>query len=494
MQLGELIRKANTTAVCADPDTDIKGVSYDTRALRSGELFVAVKGYETDGHRHIAEAAANGAACIICEKTPDISVPYILVEDSRKALAEISAAWFGYPASKLKLIGVTGTNGKTSVTNLIKHTIEICTGQKVGLIGTNGNKIGDRELQTKHTTPESFEVQKLLDKMALEGCKYVVMEVSSHALCLSRVHGINYDVGVFTNLSPEHLDFHTTMDEYALAKSLLFMNCRKSVINIDDSYAQVMVGCAAGSIMTYALKDDTADLVGKDIKLQSDKVEFNALTTGNLSRVKLPVPGLFSVYNALASIAAVVQLGYKITDVISALQFCEGVKGRAEVVPTGRDHTVLIDYAHTPDALANIISAVRGFAQGRVITLFGCGGDRDKAKRPMMGKIAAELSDAVTVTSDNPRTEAPESIINEILSGMKEAKTPYQVIANRREAIYRTLGDLESGDVLILAGKGHETYQILGKEKIHFDEREIVADYYRQLRAEGRKQTLDEFD
>jgi UDP-N-acetylmuramoyl-L-alanyl-D-glutamate--2,6-diaminopimelate ligase len=494
MLLREIINKTSVKDVVADPDIDIRGVSHDTRVLRAGELFVAIKGYESDGHHYIAEAVEKGAVCIVCEKAPELSTPYILVDDSRKALATVSAAWFGYPASKLKLIGVTGTNGKTSVTNLIKRIIEKCSDAKVGLIGTNGNLIGDRELHTEHTTPESYDMQKLLDKMSLEGCEYVVMEVSSHALYLSRVHGIEYDVGVFTNLSPEHLDFHKTMEAYADAKSLLFMSCRESVINIDDAYAPLMIERAAGNVMTYAVNDMSADLVGKDIKLEADKVEFCSLAIGSLDRVEMPIPGLFSVYNALAAIAAAKLLGFGTADIVSSLRLCEGVKGRAEIVPTGRAYTVLIDYAHTPDALGNIITAVRGFARGKVITLFGCGGDRDKAKRPLMGRLATELSDFVIVTSDNPRTEVPGKIIDDILSGMEDTSTPFRVIENRREAICRALDDLQTGDVLILAGKGHETYQILGKDKIHFDEREVVADYLKQQRAEERKQVVEGLD
>jgi UDP-N-acetylmuramoyl-L-alanyl-D-glutamate--2,6-diaminopimelate ligase len=385
LKLRELLKKTDVGAVGADPDIDIRGISYDTRVLRAGELFVAIKGYVSDGHRYIAEAVDKGAACIICEEAPDISIPHVVVEDSRKALATVSAAWFGYPASKLKLIGVTGTNGKTSVTNLIKRIIEKCSGAKVGLIGTNGNKIGDRELSTAFTTPESYEMQKLLDKMALEGCECVVMEVSSHALYLSRVYGIEYDVGVFTNLSPEHLDFHHTMEAYAEAKSLLFASCRESVINMDDLYAPLMIKSATGNITSYAINNLAADLVGREIKLEAERVEFCAQSAGTQSKVEMPIPGLFSVYNALASIATATILGFEIKSIVSALKLCEGVKGRAETVPTGRDHTVLIDYAHTPDALRNIITAVRGFARGRVVTLFGCGGDRDKAKRPLMG-------------------------------------------------------------------------------------------------------------
>lgn len=481
MRLNDLLKKTDIVAIAADMNIEVYGVSFDTRTLRAGEIFIAIKGYEYDGHQYIEDAVAKGAMCILCEGAPAITTPYVLVRDSRKALATVSAAWFGYPASKLKLVGVTGTNGKTTVTFLTKQIIEQCTGAKVGLIGTNKNMIGDKEFDTERTTPESYEIHKLLKVMADEGCHYVVMEVSSHALQLSRVHGIEFEVGIFTNLSPDHEDFHSSMEDYANVKSRLFSQCRQTAINVDDEYAHVMINGAAYPVMTYSVNDNAADLVGKCIKLLMDRVEFGALTIGSLNRTILRIPGMFSVYNALAAMSAAMLLGIEVERVASVMQTCQGVKGRAEIVPTGRDFTVLIDYAHTPDALENIIQATKGFAKGRVVTLFGCGGDRDKKKRPLMGAIAMRLSDFVIVTSDNPRTEKPGDIINDILAGLKNTKTPYKVIENRREAIFWALDNVLPGDVLILAGKGHETYQIFGAEKTHFDEREVVAEYFESL-------------
>jgi UDP-N-acetylmuramoyl-L-alanyl-D-glutamate--2,6-diaminopimelate ligase len=367
------------------------------------------------------------------------------------------------------------------VTYLIKHIIEQVTGSKVGLIGTKGNMIGEREMNAERTTPESFEIQDLLGMMVREGCQYAVMEVSSHALYLDRVHGIEFEVGVFTNLSPDHLDFHDSMDEYAEAKALLFANSKCAAINIDDEYSRIMTREARGPVHTYALMNNTADLVAKSVRLSADKVEFCALMIGELNRVVLNIPGVFSVYNALSAISASILLGFDIANVAAALKTCGSVKGRAEVVPTDTDFTVLIDYAHSPDALEKIIKAVRGFAPGRVVTLFGCGGDRDRKKRPLMGSIAVAHSDYVIVTSDNPRTEEPGAIINDILAGINNTKTPHKIIENRREAIYWALENSLPGDVLVLAGKGHETYQIFGKEKRHFDEREVVADYFQNL-------------
>jgi len=487
MLLGDLIKNLDHISNNADADIDITGICYDTRTIRKGELFTAIKGYETDGNMFIADAVKKGVCCIICEKIPEIEIPYILVKDARKALAEISAVWFGDPAKKLKIIGVTGTNGKTSVTWLIKHMIEKCSDEKAGLIGTNGNFIGDRELPTKHTTPESYEIQNLLDKMVLEGCKYVIMEVSSHALYLSRVYGIKFEIGIFTNLTPDHLDFHETIDNYADAKSLLFKSSNISVINIDDEHAEKMMKNAVGSIVTYSITDNSADFFGSDIMLHPDRIEFNVPALGKNNKTELPIPAMFSVYNALASIAAAAELKIDPIKISQSLHSYEGVKGRAEVITTGHDYTVLIDYAHTPDALQNIITSVRGYAKGKVVTLFGCGGDRDKLKRPMMGKIAAELSDHIVITTDNPRTEAPGEIINDILAGIDKSRSSYEVIENRYEAILHAMKLLKPDDVLILAGKGHETYQDFGNEKIHFDDREAVADYLKQLRVAGRK-------
>lgn len=478
MKLRELVEKVDIVNVAADLDMDVDSVCFDTRSLEAGGLFVAVRGYETDGHLYIAEAVKQGAVCIVCEETPEIEVPYILVHDSRKALAVVSAAWYGYPASKISIIGVTGTNGKTTVTSLIKQAIELCTGDIAGLIGTNGIKIGDTEYDNERTTPESFDVHRYLSKMVDMGCRYAVMEVSSHALRLDRLYGIGFETGVYLNLSPDHLDFHDSMEDYAAAKTILFQKSRVSAINIDDEYAKQMMRSVTGKLYTYSIMDDSADFVAKNIKLLTDKVDFSVLTVGNLNRIVLNIPGLFSVYNAMAVISALNPLGFDMEDITDALRKCVGVKGRAELVPNGKDFTVMIDYAHTPDALRNIITTSRGFTRGRVVTLFGCGGDRDRTKRPKMGSIAAELSDFVVVTSDNPRTETPGDIINEILTGMADTKTPYKVIENRREAIHWALDNSKPGDVLILAGKGHETYQILGKDKIHFDEREVVAEYF----------------
>jgi UDP-N-acetylmuramoyl-L-alanyl-D-glutamate--2,6-diaminopimelate ligase len=478
MKLRELMSGLEIIGASADLDAEVSDISYDSRRVKPGDVFVAIRGFERDGHGYIADAVARGAVCAVTQGQEPDGAPYVSVADTRAALAVMSANLFGHPAKKLKLIGVTGTNGKTTVTSLIKEIIERATGAKAGLIGTICNMIGGEELHTEHTTPESYELHRLFARMADAGCEYAVMEVSSHALALDRVLGVEFDVGVFTNLTSEHLDFHGTLEEYADTKRELFRRCARAAVNLDDEFADGILESAregGAAPVTFSTQDDGADLVAKRIKLYSDRTEFCALTIGRLQKVELGIPGMFSVYNALAAISAALLLGVELKAAAEALRECRGIKGRAEVVPTRRDFTVLIDYAHTPDALEKIITSARQTSQGRVVTLFGCGGDRDKTKRPLMGKIAADLSDFAVITTDNPRTENPGAIINDILAGIDTDGASYTVIEDRREAIKWAIGNSRTDDVLILAGKGHETYQILGHEKVHFDEREVAA-------------------
>ncbi|MCL2827810.1 MAG: UDP-N-acetylmuramoyl-L-alanyl-D-glutamate--2,6-diaminopimelate ligase [Oscillospiraceae bacterium] len=479
MKLKELLMDITPTAMTADPDMEIADICYDSRAVGLGDLFVAIAGLETDGHQYIPAAVTQGAVAVVCQQIPAEEIPYILVEDSRTALALISARYFGQPAKEMKLIGVTGTNGKTTTTLLLKSVLEQCLKAKVGLIGTNENMVGDEVVETERTTPESYELQKLFRQMADAGCTYVVMEVSSHALALSRVAGLRFAVGVFTNLSQDHLDFHKDMDNYARAKALLFTQSGKGVINIDDDYAQVMLRAAEDTgchVLTFSVDKNEADLMAKNIRLKTGSVEFSVLVPGQIQRMVLHIPGEFSVYNALGVVGCACCLNIPLEKTADALGKARGVKGRVEVVQTDGDYTILIDYAHTPDALENVLTAVRGFAQGgRTVVLFGCGGDRDPTKRGPMGKIAAELADHVIVTSDNPRTEEPNAIIEEIVAGMQESETSYVTIEDRRAAIAYAIDNHQPGDIIVLAGKGHETYQEINKVKHHMDEREIVA-------------------
>ena len=439
-------------------------------------MFVAIRGFEADGHKFIPKAVENGAAVILCEEKPSCDIPYVLVSDSRYGLAIVSRDFFGDPASEMTMIGITGTSGKTSSSYLIKHMLESKLDAKVGLIGTNGNMIGDEFLHTEHTTPESYELHKLFRHMADSGCTHVVMEVSSHSLTLERVAGIHFDVALYTNLSQDHLDFHGTMEEYAAAKRKLFSMCSLGCFNLDDAWADFMRDGASCRTMTFSTEKNEADLVAKDIRLTADGVRFASVSGDEISITKLGIPGMFSVYNALGTMSVGLALGLSLADCSDAMSSAKGVKGRLEIVPTGRDFSVVIDYSHKPDALEKVLKTLKPVTRGRLIALFGCGGDRDKLKRPIMGRIAADNADLVVVTSDNPRTEDPDEIIREIVAGMKDKRTPTKVICDRREAIAWAIDNAAPGDVLLLAGKGHEDYQVVGHEKHHMDEREIVAD------------------
>ncbi|WP_373164741.1 UDP-N-acetylmuramoyl-L-alanyl-D-glutamate--2,6-diaminopimelate ligase [Agathobaculum sp. Marseille-P7918] len=476
MKLQELLRGVAVKSSTAADDLEIREVRYDSRAVQAGDLFVAIRGFATDGHQYIGKAIEQGAVAVVCEEAP-AGVPAVVVENARQALAEIAANRFGHPADSMVMMGVTGTNGKTTTTYLVKHMLEDA-GHKVGLIGTNQNLIGDEVIETERTTPESYELHALFARMRDAGCTHVIMEVSSHSLVLDRVHGIRFAVGAFTNLTQDHLDFHKTMEEYRKAKAMLFAISDKGVINLDDDAAQAMLADAKCPCLTFSCEKDAADLTAKNIRLHADGVEFVAATKGEIARVKLPIPGHFSVENALAALGMVLQTGMPLSDAAHSLATATGVKGRVEVVPTNTDYTVLIDYAHTPDGVENVLRAVRGFAKGRVVALFGCGGDRDRTKRPKMGKIAAELADFCVVTSDNPRTEDPKAIIDDILEGMKGTKTPMQVIVDRPEAIHWAMAHAKKDDVIVLMGKGHETYQEVNHVKHHMDEREIVAAFF----------------
>ena len=476
MKLRQLLDGLELLEVQADLDMEIPAVSYDSRRTERGDLFVAMSGYETDGHKFIPAAAERGAACVLCERAPEgTAIPYVRVASSRKALADVGGNYYGHPADAMTMVGVTGTNGKTSTTYLLKDVLEKTRGAKVGLIGTNQNMIGSQVLHTERTTPESFELQGLLRQMADAGCTHVVMEVSSHALYLDRVRGIRYAVGIFTNLTQDHLDFHKTMEAYCDAKAILFSHCDVGILNADDPWCGRLLEKATCRVVTFGEKK--GDLRAEQIRLCADGIAFTAREGENSVNIAVAIPGGFMVYNTLGVLGAARALGISCEESARVLSATAHVKGRVEPVPTDGDYTILIDYAHTPDALENVLTAVRGFARGRVVALFGCGGDRDRTKRPKMGRIAAEKADFVVVTSDNPRTEEPGAIIQDILAGMTHTDTPYEVVENRVEAIHYAIDHAQSGDVIVLCGKGHEDYQVIGHEKRHLDEREVVAEY-----------------
>lgn len=473
MKLSELVTLPAGTA-----DREITSLAWDTRKLSPGALFFAMPGFKTDGGLFIQEAFDKGAAAVVCAQSVEDG-RCIRVPDPRAALAEASAVWFGHPADQMTLIGVTGTNGKTTTTYLLKEILERTQNAKVGLIGTNQNIIGDVAVEAQRTTPESYELQELLAQMRDAGCSHVVMEVSSHALALQRVRGLHFACGVFTNLTEDHLDFHHTMEEYREAKGLLFRQCEVGVVNVDDEAGRIYAKTAPCPIFTYSENKAEADLLAKNLRLESARVEFEALSATELCRVVLPIPGGFSVYNALGALGCCLALGMPLEPCAAALKEVHGVKGRVEVVPTPETgYTVLIDYAHTPDALENVLTTVRGFTKGRVICVFGCGGDRDRAKRPIMGAIGARLADVSVVTSDNPRTEDPAAIVAEVLAGFGPGDPKPVVEVDRPTAIHKALALARPGDTVVLAGKGHETYQEVNGVKRHMDEREIVADYF----------------
>ncbi|MBE6926976.1 MAG: UDP-N-acetylmuramoyl-L-alanyl-D-glutamate--2,6-diaminopimelate ligase [Ruminococcaceae bacterium] len=476
MKLEKLLEGVAVVNATACMDAEITSITDSSREVMDGGLFIAVVGYSTDGHRYIPDAISRGARIVICEKEMPQGTEWVQVQSARTAMAQIAANFYGRPAEKMKMIGITGTNGKTSVTYLLKAVLEKTTGKKVGLIGTICKMIGDEVLHGERTTPGAMELQSVLKQMYDSGCAYVLMEVSSHALAQERTAQIPFEIGAFTNLTQDHLDFHGSMEEYAQAKALLFRQCKNGVFDTDTKYAQTMMHDATCTRMTVGWQKP-AELMGKNIVLESDRIEMDVCCDEECHHLRVGIPGRFTVSNCLLVLGIAKQLNLGLQEAVEALSQAKGVKGRIEVVPTpGYDFTVLIDYAHTPDGLQNVLRSVRDFAKARIITVFGCGGDRDNTKRPTMGKDAAELSDLVIVTSDNPRTEDPMKIIGDILGGMKNTNTPYIVEENRRKAIRLALRLAEKDDMIVLAGKGHETYQILGTEKTHLDEREEVAE------------------
>ncbi len=457
---------------------EITGVTCDSRQVKEGYAFVCIVGALSDGHDYANKALENGAAVIIAER--DLGLQnQVVVEDTHIALANMSATWFGNPSYYLKLIGVTGTNGKTSVTYMLKKVLE-AFGYKVGLVGTIQNMIGEEIIPASNTTPNAYDLNSLFAQMRDKGCTYVIMEVSSHALDQCRVYNLNFDVAMFTNLTQDHLDYHKTMENYLAAKKKLFSMCKTAVVNSDDEYAQQLIDGLSCKIVTYSTGNDST-YSAKAINYRPASVEYELVSDEILQHIDVKTGGKFTVYNSLCAICCAVELGLDIKKAANAIAELEGVKGRAEVVPCDRNFTIIIDYAHTPDGLKNILSTFNECKKNRVITLFGCGGDRDKTKRPIMGSIAARCSDFVIITSDNPRSENPTDIINDILVGLDGTLTPYKVIENRAEAIKYAIGIATDEDIVVLAGKGHETYQILPTGTIHLDEREIVAEALREL-------------
>ncbi|WP_139693635.1 UDP-N-acetylmuramoyl-L-alanyl-D-glutamate--2,6-diaminopimelate ligase [Sporolactobacillus terrae] len=456
---------------------EIDELMIDSRLVKPGSLFFCIKGHHVDGHRFAQQAQASGASAIVAQDPVDVSIPVIRVNDTHRALAMISDYFYGQPSHDLFLLGVTGTNGKTTITYLVQ-AIQEAAGINTGLIGTMGMHYKNKSIPVQNTTPEVHLIHQNLAKMKAEGAVSVVLEASSNALYDGRLHGCAFNVGVFTNLTEDHLDLHGTMKDYMYAKSLLFSqlgNCygigqkRAAVLNVDDPASEVYKHMTAAHVITYGI-NHSADFRAKAIKINSSGTAFILENAGRSYPVSMKLIGKFSVYNVLAALAACSVSGIALEAMIHTVEQIKGVAGRFEPVDAGQDFTVIVDYSHTPDSLENALSTIKEFARKRVITIAGCGGDRERGKRPIMAKIAVDNSDLAILTADNPRTEDPEQILLEMEAGVKGRD--YRKIPDRREAIRDAVNEADSGDILLIAGKGHEDYQIIGTTKHHFDDRE----------------------
>lgn len=489
MKLSEILNGISDLKAKGNIDIDIEDIACDSRKVKTESLFVAIKGYDVDGHDYIEEAINKGAAAILVEnveKLRNITLPpdvtFIVTKDTRYALAISSCNFYKNPSRKFKLIGVTGTKGKTTTTYMIKTLLE-AQGKKVGLIGTIENYIGEDSLgESDRTTPESIDLQRMFAQMVEEKVEFVVMEVSSQALKLQRVAGCNFDVGVFTNFSKEHISQkeHSDMEEYFNSKMKLFSMCQMGFVNIDDFRGARVKREAKCQVKTYGI-DNGCDLLAKDITITNIGVDFKAKIGDKNERVKVDIPGRFSVYNSLAAISVAMYYGCSAELIKTALENIK-IPGRSELVPNKKELSIMIDYAHSPESLENILQAVKTYTKGRVIVVFGCGGDRDTTKRPIMGEIAGRIADYSIVTSDNPRTEDPEKIIKDIEAGISKTKGKYEIIVDRKKAIEKAITMANKKDIVILAGKGHEPYQEINKVKYPFDEREIVKEIINNMK------------
>ncbi len=471
MKLKKLTEGLGYTACPCDEEVTL--ITDDSRKVTEGCLFVCIKGANFDGHTVAEQALSNGAVAVVTEY--DLGLErQIIADNTRSAYCKLSAAFFGHPEDKLEIVGVTGTNGKTTTCFILKGIFDNL-GIKSGLIGTVKNMVDDKEYPASFTTPTAFELFSLLSDMVDAGCEYCFMEVSSQALDQKRVDAIRFSAAVFTNLSRDHLDYHGTIENYMAAKKQLFSMTNMAIVNFDDPAGREMLDGVDCRRITYSAVSDQSSYCAKNIRTKPDAVEYELLSDSKIGRARFCVPGNFSVYNSMAAVICAIELGIGFDDALEALAKCRAVKGRAEVVPTDTDYTVIVDYAHTPDGLENVLTSLKELADGRLICVFGCGGDRDKTKRPLMGEIAEKYADLSVVTSDNPRSEDPDAIIEDILKGMKDS-SKYIVEPDRRKATAKALKKAKAGDIVLLAGKGHETYQILASGKIHYDEREVVAE------------------
>lgn len=491
MKLSELIHHfpGRVRLRSGSSETSVSAVEYDSRKARTGSLFVAVKGLESDGHAYIEKAVSAGASAVVVDRTwnGQTSVPVIEADNSREALSYLSAAFWGFPSRKISVVGITGTNGKTSTTYMLESIFR-AAGLVPGVIGTVNYRWNSTVIDAPNTTPESADLQSIFGRMVSEGVNAVAMEVSSHGLSLGRADDISFDGGVFTNLTRDHLDYHKTFDDYFAAKKKLFAlvegsgkSKRFAAVNADDPYGVELLSEKSRfsyPFLGYGYDPLSSFHVDKGSVVNAiDGVSYSLAHEGAHISVALPLAGMFHVYNSLAAFSAASALGIDTATILKGLSMCTNVPGRFDTVHSKLGFSVVVDYAHTNDALEKLLSSVRGLKPRRIITVFGCGGDRDRTKRPLMGKAACALSDDVIITSDNPRTEDPMKIIDDILSGLGEYKGTYTVVADREKAIQAAVESAKEGDIVVLAGKGHEDYQIIGKTKHHFDDREMARAY-----------------
>lgn len=481
--LAEIIKGIEVQASSGNSQVIVRGMSMDSRRVQPGDLYACVPGFQVDGHDFAVNAIASGAVALVVDHFLPLNVPQVKVSNVRQVIGPLAATVYDHPSEQLELVGVTGTNGKTTITYFIEK-IGIKHGKKVGLIGTLGSRIDGREIPGERTTPEAIEVQKLLGDMVAEGVSLAVLEVSSHAMDFGRVSGCEFDAGIFTNLTQDHLDYHKTMEDYLYAKSRLFSNLegkkqpKLSILNGDDSSFKMLSQASAAPVVSYGI-DNEVDYRAENVEVTSEGVRFVVRFREGIQDIQYSTPGVFSVYNALAAFVWGVERGYNPATVAEALAEIPGVPGRFESIRLGQPFQVIVDYAHTPDGLENVVRTARGFTKGRLITVFGCGGDRDRGKRPLMGEAASEWSDFVIVTSDNPRTEDLDQIIKEVLIGI--SGVDHVALRDRREAIWSACRMAKPGDTILIAGKGHETYQIFGSVVHPFDDREVAREALRGL-------------
>lgn len=481
MKLHTLLQSLHPLAPFEFADVEVTSIENDNRKVTKGSLFVCVKGYTVDGHQFAASAVQNGAVAILAEKPLDLPVPVIIVKNTVRAMAVLGDAFYSHPTQKLHLIGITGTNGKTTTSHLIEK-IFADFGKKTGLIGTMYTKIGKQMYDTKNTTPESLTLQKLFKQMVDEQVEVAVMEVSSHALDLGRVHGCDFDTAVFTNLTQDHLDYHQTMAEYKRAKGLLFSQLGNSfsdtgpkfaILNVDDEATKMYEKSTAAHVISYGI-DLPADISARNISMNASGTTFELVTPLGVFKVTTKLVGKFNVYNVLASIAVALVYQIPLKQIIESIEAVQGVPGRMELVDEGQPYAVIVDYAHTPDSLENVLKTIGQFANQRTYVIVGCGGDRDRTKRPLMAKIAVKYGSNPIFTSDNPRSEDPREILKEMEAGV--SGETYQVIVDRKEAIHFAVKAAKPGDIILIAGKGHETYQQIGNQVLDFDDRLVAKE------------------